>query len=593
MRDPGHITRPQQGLGGLIASVRAFAGARLWRALLLVALGAVFEGLGLVLLLPIAELLFIEGDSRTGLSAMVDHWLAAAGAGDLLSRSFWLFGAFLLLLLLRAAVLLKRDLTLTALSQGYVDHLRVGLMRALVFAEWRDLRRTERAHMMDGMTTDIARVGMALRQCSQLAITFAMITAFIIAGFAINPVIGAILVALAVVGGVFARLRMRSSRDLGRKLTGSSRAIADITMRFLAGLKAAKVARGEADMLHRFQQAVTQARTHHIAFTRQQGELRRGVELLGGVGAMVLFAAGYGLLGLSGAEILLVGAVILRLMPSLTGSLSGLQMITHSLGAFDAAMALRASVAVSDAADETIDTAPPVTTDATLNVSNASVLADPGDGRAIVAVSELTLPPHGLTLVTGPSGGGKSTLVDMLSGLLLPDRGHISLGTLPLTAETRAQWQRHFAYAPQEPFLFQGTVRDNLCWPERHYEAGHVPDDDALWAALDKVRMAEVIRALPDGLDQPLWDGGTRLSGGERQRLCLARALLDPAPWLIVDEGLSALDPAIAAAIVAALGGEAQKRGVVVVAHNWPGGTEIDRHLEVSEGAVKLRCDTI
>jgi ATP-binding cassette subfamily C protein CydC len=173
---------------------------------------------------------------------------------------------------------------------------------------------------------------------------------------------------------------------------------------------------------------------------------------------------------------------------------------------------------------------------------SVSPLAQPGP----LTLLGQTLSPGERLAVCGPSGCGKTTAVETLLGL----RGSNAV--------------RHaFAWLPQDAGLIAGTVRDNL----RLASAG--ASDADLWAALEDARLADRVRAAPDGLSTYLGDDGERLSGGERRRLALARAYLRDAPWLLLDEPTEGLDPATEAAVVARLDARLRRtgQGLVVVSH--------------------------
>lgn len=175
-------------------------------------------------------------------------------------------------------------------------------------------------------------------------------------------------------------------------------------------------------------------------------------------------------------------------------------------------------------------------------------------GVADVASSDLGFDAVGLTLapprrvaVTGPTGCGKTTLIERLMGLRhFPDPG-LSVGGVPAFEADRTTLRRQFAYAAQDIRLMEGSVRSNLL-------IAHPAADDArLWQALEDADLAERIRRSPAGLDMSLSDNGSGLSGGERRRLGLARAYLRPAPWLVLDEPTEGLDAACEARVIAGL----------------------------------------
>src|SRR5207237_7708013 len=131
---------------------------------------------------------------------------------------------------------------------------------------------------------------------------------------------------------------------------------------------------------------------------------------------------------------------------------------------------------------------------------------------------DLVIPVNSILAIAGASGAGKSTLADLIMGLLLPDRGSLTVDGEPLRGARLSAWRRSVAYVPQDNFLFNTTVRANLLWASR---GASEPD---LMAALAAAGADRLIAAMPERLDTVVGERGIRLSGGERQRLALARA---------------------------------------------------------------------
>ncbi|MDN5779809.1 MAG: ATP-binding cassette domain-containing protein, partial [Humibacillus sp.] len=173
----------------------------------------------------------------------------------------------------------------------------------------------------------------------------------------------------------------------------------------------------------------------------------------------------------------------------------------------------------------------------------------------------------GLTVVTGPSGVGKSTVLDLVAGLRRPTYG---------TVEAPASH-----YVTQRPFLAAGSIREALT-------IGHPADDAALWEALREVGVDGVVAALPGGLSSGLGDDGFGLSAGQRQRLALARAWLAPEPLLLLDEPTAHLDPESAAALVELIARIAERRIVIAVTHRDELLAPAQQHLQLASRSAAL-----
>ncbi|TYL51532.1 thiol reductant ABC exporter subunit CydD [Nocardioides sp. BGMRC 2183] len=173
------------------------------------------------------------------------------------------------------------------------------------------------------------------------------------------------------------------------------------------------------------------------------------------------------------------------------------------------------------------------------------------DGRSVPALDDVhaVIPARGLTALVGPSGCGKSTLLSVIAGLLEPTSGRI------------IRPDGEVALLPQRPVFLPGSVAANLRIADRD------ASDQQLWQVLERVALAERIRALPAGLDAPLGEDGADLSAGERARLALARVVLGDRPWVLLDEPTAHLDEVTSAVIADVVADLAHDRAVVVVAH--------------------------
>ena len=204
------------------------------------------------------------------------------------------------------------------------------------------------------------------------------------------------------------------------------------------------------------------------------------------------------------------------------------------------------------------------------------------DGASAPVLSRVsfTLQPGTTTAIVGPSGSGKSTILALIAGLHQPTRGRVlvdGVDAATLDAETRRATS---SVVFQHPYLFHGTIRENV------YAGDPAATDDQFTRAVALARVDELTGRLPEGVETTVGEAGSALSGGERQRVSIARALLKPAPILLVDEATSALDTENEAAVVDALTADPQSRTRVIVAHRLASIRHADRVLFLDNGRV-------
>ncbi len=193
---------------------------------------------------------------------------------------------------------------------------------------------------------------------------------------------------------------------------------------------------------------------------------------------------------------------------------------------------------------------------------------------------ELTIEPGETVALTGPSGGGKSTLLSLLLRLADPGGGRISCGGVDLREVATAEWRRRVAWVPQRPTVFAGTIGENV----RLADPG--ASDGRTMEAIERAGLLELVHALPDGLATAVGDGGRRLSAGQSQRLALARAFLRDAPLLLLDEPTANLDAGTELEIAAAVERLAAERTALIVAHRAELAHRADRAVELRDGVL-------
>ncbi len=183
--------------------------------------------------------------------------------------------------------------------------------------------------------------------------------------------------------------------------------------------------------------------------------------------------------------------------------------------------------------------------------------------------------------IVGPSGAGKTTIVNLLLGLLVPGRGRITVDGVDVAGQVHA-WRRSIGYVPQDPVLLDDTIRRNVAFGVPDAEI----DEARLAAAVRTARLEEVLAGLPLGLATVIGERGVRLSGGQRQRIAIARALYGDPPILLFDEATSALDPQTEQELTNAIAELSREKTLVVVAHRIQTVRGCDRLLFLQEGRV-------
>lgn len=206
----------------------------------------------------------------------------------------------------------------------------------------------------------------------------------------------------------------------------------------------------------------------------------------------------------------------------------------------------------------------------------------PGTDKYILDKADMNIPVGKSVGIVGTSGAGKTTIVDVLLGLLEPEAGRILADGVDVKTNYKG-WLKNIGYIPQTIFMTDSTIRKNVAFG--------VPDDEIddakVWQALSEAALDSFVKELPEGLDTEIGERGIRLSGGQRQRIGIARALFEDPEVLVLDEATSALDNDTEAAIMDSINRLHGKKTLVIIAHRLQTIEKCDMIYSIKDGKAK------
>ena len=527
--------------------------------LLLNLLGALLEGLGLMLLLPLLTLAGVFSNHEA--SALPIK--LPQGIRDLLEgltpeqKLLSMLALFVSLIALQSGITLLRERHSQRLQLRFVDHLRQTLFGGLAESRWSFLAQHHSSEFLSVLTTDVSRVGVGAIFLLQLLTQLAVFPVYLAVAFQLSPPV----TGLALLTGAGLWWVLRRSRDVAKQsgvvMSRANQGLFNELQEFLSALKLIKIHGEHAGYQRQFAHATEHLRQQQLDFNAVRTRSQMAFRIGGAVALALLTYAALVWVQLPAANLLVLIAIFSRMLPQVSSIHMGLQQLWHMAPAFES---WQQWLSRCDAARECVDPLPePITLEKELRFEQVTYRHP--KGSKIFSIPDLAIPARKTTAIVGSTGSGKTTLLDLLCGLNAPNSGTIRVDGQPLKAHAR--WRRQLAYIPQETAILDGTLRENLTW-------GAVNVDEAtMMVALESAAAADFVRSLPNGLDTWVGERGVRLSGGEKQRLALARALLRHPQLLILDEATSALDREHQQVILEALKTLHGQMTVLIVTHRF------------------------
>ena len=277
----------------------------------------------------------------------------------------------------------------------------------------------------------------------------------------------------------------------------------------------------------------------------------------------------------------LLGVAVVRLMPSFQKVSMSVNSLQWGQKALDAVYADLVELDAQEAKMRSLQqTKAPLSFEREIQFESVSYRYPGQEGEALCDVS-LSIPKGTAVGFVGASGAGKTTIVDVLLGLLDPTEGRVLVDGEDIQGRM-VRWQRKIGYIPQSIYLTDDTIRGNVAFG---MDADEI-DDDRVWAALEAAQLRDMVEGLPERLDTFVGERGVRISGGQRQRVGIARALYRNPEVLVMDEATSALDNQTERQFVEALESLQGSHTMIVIAHRLSTVRGCDRLFMLDQGAL-------
>ena len=564
-----------------LADFARFAGRRGVVAAGLVTAGALLEGIGLTLIVPLLALVIGGGAGHGKLQGIAAAAFHVVHVETPTGRLAALLGLFAVAMILRGIVVSARDVMISGFQLEFVENYRLKITELLATTSWDKVSKLRHARITHLMSGDIQRIGTATHFLLNSTVSTAILIVQCFLAFLLSPTLALLAFALLITTLLALLPIIRRARKLGAYVTQANLLLLNSTSQFLGGLKLAISQNLQSEFVGEFADTQRKLRMRQTAYVREQTFSRVALTTLSAIVGAALVLAGYGLLHVN-APVLITLLLIVGRMSGPAGQIQqGAQQLAHALPAYEAVRELERELAEYAVSAHVARVALPARGVITFDrVSFQHLSGDVGE-HGVLDVN-LRIEPGEFIGIAGPSGAGKTTFADLLVGLYPPQKGRIAVGGVALDASTIDSWRAGIAYVSQDPFLFHDTVRRNLAW------ADSKATEEEMWRALALTRVDDVVRRMDQGLDTVVGERGVLMSGGERQRIALARAVLRRPKLLVLDEATNAIDIVMENNILPRLRSLPGRPTIIMIAHRTESLGHCDRLLAMEAGRLKV-----
>ena len=394
----------------------------------------------------------------------------------------------------------------------------------------------------------------------------------------------AVVFAVSCFGFLFVRVVRRKVKEYGDESREINRRIDELVLQAFGGIKEIKVMNKEPFFENKYKQENIDLAVNNNKYVTFELLPKNMMECM----TMTALLAVVGIKVYRGVDmayfiptISVFAMAAFRIMPSASRVVNSLNTLTYYKAAVDAVYHTFKRLRDADEV-EVFEEESTTKVEGDIELRNV-YFKYPEGNKYILNDSNLLIKRNTSVAFIGPSGEGKTTLIDTILGILPIESGNILIGESELKDNVRG-WQKNIGYIPQNIYLTNSTIRENIAFGIKTEDI----DEEAVNRAVKNAQLEHLIIELPDGLDTEIGERGIRLSGGQRQRIGIARALYTNPAVLVLDEATSALDNETEAAIMDAINALQGNKTILIIAHRLSTVRQCDEIYEVKDGKVLL-----
>lgn len=562
-----------------VKQIHAYAGNKLYATILAMTFVGVLEGVGVLLLIPMISMTGIV-DFGIENSAYIKFLSFIEDIPTSISIPIILFIYFMVVV---GYNIIDRKIVMqnAVIQNGFLRTFRAETYKNLMFTKWEFFVKNRKSDLINLIMGEIAKTTGGTNAFLQFIASLIFTIIQVGLAFWLSPTITSFVLLSGFLLVFLNRKFLKRSLELGNtNFQLGKDFFAGITDQ-MNGIKDIKSNSLEKSRLEWFDDITRKIEKEQYNYMKLRTTSQFYYKTASALFIALFIFISLSLFKAQAGQLMLIIIIFARLWPRVAGIQGSLEQIAATLPSFNAVKQFQQECKKYKEfhlrEDEEI---PRLQIENDIQCQQVSFRYNTSENRYALQNINITLPANKMTAIVGRSGAGKSTLIDLIMGLNKPEEGSILIDGQPLSNDILLSLRSSLSYVPQEPFLFNASIRENLLLVEPK------ATDHEMWEALTFASAAEFVQKLPNGLDTFIGDRGIKLSGGERQRIVLARAILRKPAILVLDEATSSLDTESESKIQEAIDRLKGQMTIIVIAHRFSTIRNADQVLVLEDGKI-------